>query len=785
MKKGYQRKVFSLILVLVLCIGMISGCNKKDSTDTGSDVTQTPTDNGDTGENGDTPLVVGYSPFNEKFSPFFATTQYDMDVAEVTNVKMLTTDRLGAVVYNAIEGETREYNGTDYTYKGISDIKVDIDEKSNITTYTITIRDDVKFSDGHVMDADDVIFTMYALADIDYDGSASLYSKPIIGMKNYRANNSQAENVTKKQIEKKLQNPSKELKEKIHNEVIVKTLTEELEFARSCYGKDEYKEQTEKYPEVKDFFASIYNIDTTYDSTKEASEENVLQAIIKQYGTDYVTLAKNYAGDETHFNSMVEGFISQEIYDELKAEGAKDVRNIEGIKKLSQNSIEVKTKGFDATTIYGLDFLVAPMHYYGDATTYDYDKNQFGFTRGDLSALRAKTTEPMGAGPYKFIKFENKVIYFEANENYYKGCPKTKYLQFKETVDADNIAGVGTGTIDIANPSGSVERFEEIRGYNSNKELSGDTITTSLVDNLGYGYIGINAHNVNVGGEYGSDASKNLRRGFATLLAVYRDVAIDSYYGDVATIINYPISNTSWAAPQKTDEGYEIAFSTDINKAPLYTSEMTADEKYEKALNATIEYFKAAGYTFDDATGKFIKAPAGAKLEYTALIGGDGQGNHPSFAILTAVREALEKIGITLTIKDPANGSDVWDILDANNGEIWCAAWQATEDPDMYQIYYSTNAIGLGGTESNKYFLQDKELDTLIMDARKSSDQEYRKTVYKSCLDIIVDWAVEIPVYQRQNCVTFSSKRVNMDTVTPDISTFYDWKLEIENVEMK
>ena len=51
-------------------------------------------------------------------------------------------------------------------------------------------------------------------------------------------------------------------------------------------------------------------------------------------------------------------------------------------------------------------------------------------------------TSHFGAGPYKFVKYENKTVYMEANENYYKGAPKTKYLQWRETSDADKIAGV-------------------------------------------------------------------------------------------------------------------------------------------------------------------------------------------------------------------------------------------------------------------------------------------------------------------------------------------------------
>ncbi|MBQ2689811.1 MAG: hypothetical protein IJG05_07015, partial [Solobacterium sp.] len=59
-----------------------------------------------------------------------------------------------------------------------------------------------------------------------------------------------------------------------------------------------------------------------------------------------------------------------------------------------------------------------------------------------------------------------------------------------------------------------------------------------------------------------------------------------------------------------------------------------------------------------------------------------------------------------------------------------------------------------------------------------------RKTLYKAALDIVVDWAVEVPVYQRQDCTIFSTERVNIDTVTPDITTFYGWMAEIENIEL-
>ena len=109
---------------------------------------------------------------------------------------------------------------------------------------------------------------------------------------------------------------------------------------------------------------------------------------------------------------------------------------------------------------------------------------------------------------------------------------------------------------------------------------------------------------------------------------------------------------------------------------------------------------------------------------------------------------------------------------------MWVAAWGATIDPDMFQIYHPE------GGSNYMYEIDDDNLAQLIVDARSTTDQNFRKLMYKECLDIIIDWAVEIPVYQRQNAIIFSSERVNMKTVTPDISTFYGWINEIHQIEL-
>ena len=772
-----------------------------------------------------TPLVVATSKLSEKFSPFFADTAYDIDVVNLTQAAMMTTDRTGGIIYNGIEGETHPYNGTDYTYYGTGDLSVNYDEEADLTTYTYKMREGMVFSDGEPMTIDDVIFNYYVFLDPAYNGSTTLSSYDIVGLQAYRT-----------QIPEASLDDVNAVIEAVKAAGPDYTLAEGDIFSQEAY--DAY------YGKVDELWLSDVQgiVDTVYDSYAAdygeayfgrtadeigaddglkiafgmvmwgfgATEDDAFNVLTTAAGTefnlgegqmptieDYLAAAKaKYEGDfgayldagESATGTTTEeadAALSAQIVADLGIDTSAGVPNIEGIKRIDDYTVEVQVKGYEAPAVYSiLGLSIAPMHYYGDPEQYDYENNQFGHPFGDLSLIQSKNSEPMGAGPYKFVKYDNRVVYYEANENYYKGAPEIKSVQYKETDSAEVASAVQTGAADGGEMSGNKSNFEMLRSFNSNGEVTGDVVTTYSVANLGYGYIGMNADTMNVAGEPGSDASKNLRKGFATILSVYRDTAIDSYYGDAAAVINYPISTTSWAAPQATDEGYKLAFSVDVDGNDIYTAEMTQEEKYAAALEAAIGFFKAAGYTFDEESGKFTEAPEGASLSYEAIIPGDGTGDHPAFAVLTDAKNALETIGIELKINDPADSNVLWDALDAGTQNMWCAAWGATIDPDMYQVYHSSNIVGMGGSDSNHYHIQSAELDQLIVDARKSDSQDYRKQVYKAALDEIIDWAVEIPTYQRQNIVIASTERVNIDTVTPDVTTFWGWLSEVQAMQM-
>ena len=119
-----SRKLLALLLALVMGLSLLAGCgsntnntanNGGAANNTQTDDTQTPAED----PNETTPLVVATEQGLEgKFSPFFYQSNADSEVVTLAQLYLLTVDRVGNPVLNGIEGETREYNGTDYTYYG-------------------------------------------------------------------------------------------------------------------------------------------------------------------------------------------------------------------------------------------------------------------------------------------------------------------------------------------------------------------------------------------------------------------------------------------------------------------------------------------------------------------------------------------------------------------------------------------------------------------------------------------------------------------------------------------
>ena len=753
------KQAIALASAAALSLSLLAGCGgaASSSAATSGESSSTATA---TATTADGTIVLAETGFEGKFSPFFAASASDQDVIDLTQLGLLGADRKGEMILNGIEGETREYNGTEYTYHGTSDCTV-TENADGTVTYDIKLRDDLKFSDGEPVTIDDVIFSMYVYLDPTYDGSVTMYSTPIVGLEEYRNS---------------MTTLSKLIAEAGEDNTDYTKFTEEQQKA----FWDAVNDGGVKFAqEIVDYMLENGATDVAsaaagwgFDGlAADATAKDFFLAIGAQYDWNFSAMEAETAG------SALSDLIPEDVYAYATTGVAigDDVPSVAGIVKTGDYSMTLTTSELSTTMIYQLQMPIAPLHYYGDKSLYDYDNNSFGFPKGDLSVVRSKTGAPMGGGMYTFSKYSDGVVYLDANPTYYDGAPKIAHVNMKETQEADKITGVQAGTIDISDPSYSLEVADQIADINGAEGEDGPVITTRLKDFRGYGYIALSAKNVNVGGDPASEASKDLRKAIMTVIAAYRDEGINSYYGDTATVINYPVSNTSWAAPSVTDDGYQVAYSTGVDGEPLYTADMQGEAKYQAALQGALGYFEAAGYTVTD--GKLTAAPAGAKLEYQVNIGASGNGDHPSFQTLTNAAAALKTIGFTLTVNDMANASDLFASYQSGAAEGWVAAWQSTNDPDMYQLYHSKGS-------TNYYDINDADLDELIVAARQTTDQEARKAMYKEAMDIILDWGVELPVYQRSEATIFSTERINVDTIAKDMTPYWTYKSELNNMEL-
>ena len=423
---------------------------------------------------------------------------------------------------------------------------------------------------------------------------------------------------------------------------------------------------------------------------------------------------------------------------------------ISGIIKNDDFSFSVIIKEGNASDLYRFcGVKIMPLHYYGDVSKYDYCKGTFGFTKGDITPIKNNNI-PVGSGSYKFMKNTLNCIYLEKNSGYYMGEPNIPYICF-QVQNPDN-AGilVDYGICDIAFPSVKRINMEEIEKL--------DNVKISLWNSPSFGYIGINAVNVCVDTP-NSSKSKYLREGLIMLINSERDIAVNTYYGTSAEVIDIPLSlnaaNSEYLKQNKEKKGEVLSQSEVLQKVK--------------------ENFIKAGYVFENE--KVVFAPENAKLCYKAMLSGEGKGEHPSFDILTGVKEKLNNWGMDIEILDCADSFSMWSKLKAGDGEIWCAAAGGGYISELYSLYHSSNAF-----KNNYFAIKDKTLDkTLELLMRDCGSKSALYT--QNCLNILNEWKVITPVYRRKECMIFNKNSV--DNLTENPTYYYGILNDIHNIEMK
>ncbi len=436
--------------------------------------------------------------------------------------------------------------------------------------------------------------------------------------------------------------------------------------------------------------------------------------------------------------------------------------------------LRIEVNGVDPKAKWNFSFTVAPYHYYSDVAKYpvNIEENKFGvkwasydFQKGVIQGKntwgQSKNKVPLGAGPYVATDnggetarpganafLSNNVVYYKSNANFLLGEPKIKKMQYHVVSSANALGVLQSGEVHFVEPQFTKANQERLDG-----ELKSVGIKSLSTWQLGYGYIGINA---------GYVQNVNLRR--AIMSAMNTSLSLDYYVAQTATTIAWPMSLVSWAYPRTEGHTYDgsrpLAYKDDVNGKSymMYTTEAAAKEKI-------LGYMADAGAEEGDPR---------LKLKFT--IAGSNMTEHPVYAVFLNAMKILNDCGWNIEIAPDTNA-----LIKLSTGSlaVWAAAWGSTIDPDMYQVYHknstatSTLAWGYDDilADTGTYAYENgilNQLATYITDARETDVEAERIPLYKQAMSLVLDLAVEMPVYQRQTLYAYNSNVIKESTFPHD-----------------
>ena len=772
-----------------------------------------------------TPLVVRGGGWTGLFTPFWGRTASDNGVWSFGSDFLLTTTRTAAIVMNAIQGEYHYWQGERFFYQGTTNWQfVPNYPEPGLYTYRMRIRSDMRFHDGVPVTIDDVIFAFYTYWDPDFvarGGNAPI--APILGLQEWRSQlPADAFPLIAELRSSDAGNPASapNIPEDIFNmfwEAVFDTWTTEapkvvadtLQWfpwisANFPVSPDEALEDEQWHvagtmllwngsrsnmlviTEDGGFYSPATGQSWTAIDGDVPTMEDFINAAwnCEIIGVNKESIGNLFGGTD---NEALFG-VATELTVAALAEagiGGEVPTRVEGLRRLSDHALEIVITEFQAGFIWNLSMAIIPMHHYGDPALFDYENDMFGFPFGDVSMAYAQNSNPLGSGLFRWDRWEHNRMFWEASQYNWRGVPHIRHIQMVDSdTEGDQLIGIETGEHDIAGLMGNPLNLQSVRDANANGELSGDVVHAVLNPARIQTFMIMYGATMNVDGQPFSQESIYFRKGFATVLAALREFHIQSWFGETGVMINYPISIASWAAPQPQDDGYRIAFNWDRYGNVVHTPGMSHDERVQSAIQASLGFFERAGYTVDWETGRLTDPPPGTRrntiwgneLCYWNFEMKTSAANETAMGRIFAEAEAIFGAMGLNAIHTQIEFSTLWNIHAGGNSEITNFAWAEGQNPDLRFFWHTDNLMAAENVAgSNLAYFSNARVDYLSALERTDEDIAFRRAIFLEAFNIIMDYGVILPVFNRADIQMFSAERINIDTLPPGMSTDFGW----------
>lgn len=393
-----MRRILQIIAAAALCLAIVltSGCRAVKSIKTKQ-------------------LKVGVEGIEGVFNPFYADSEADKQI--------------NSQVFLPIQRRTGDNHlvnlcgSISYEYSGSSGVK-----------YTVSIRDDMFFSDGKPVTIDDVIFFYYFIADATYDGIYNgWYLNDIAGLKEYYFDDNN------------YQSSIEDIEARVAANYTVKTieLNDYIEYlvATNVEGRfnGDFDSASPSGASWREYAAKLGYSEALSDLGAAPTQSQLL------------SLAARIEAESNPLSYDPETWYRDKLYKEYikrNYENGIDVGEISGIKKVNDYTCTVQFNSRNINAVSQLNALIVSKAFYSA----DYVK-------GQADKVKQMNGFAVGSGPYTVADHSDGEVSLAANAYYFGGEPDFGSVKFIDLATGENdpAQSVLSGKVDVATVRASAD----------------------------------------------------------------------------------------------------------------------------------------------------------------------------------------------------------------------------------------------------------------------------------------------------------------------------------------
>lgn len=354
---------------------------------------------------------------------------------------------------------------------------------------------------------------------------------------------------------------------------------------------------------------------------------------------------------------------------------ADDYLQVESFKVIDRYSFEVRYKQYFARAISSWMSAILPKH-----LLEGQDLRSSSFAR-----------KPIGAGPYRLKVWEagDKIV-LEASQTYFLGKPQIEQIVFRTVPDlATMFMETSAGNLDFMGLTPEQYRLQ------AKGKIWEDNFAKYRYLGSNYVFLGFNMLH---------PFFQDLRVRHAISCAIDRRDIINGVLLGEGVAAFGPYKPGTWAYHKELQP---IKYDPDRAKQLL------------------------AEAGFSDSNGDGILDRDGKDFAFTILT---NQGNEQRILAAVVMQSQLKKLGIAVQIRTVEWAAFIHEFVNKGNFDAVILGWTISNDPDLYQVWHSSQAFA-GGLNFTRY--KNQELDRLLEEARISNKREIRQELYAKVQEIL------------------------------------------------